>query len=762
MKFNTRSQVLSTMGFLLLLTHSASAQSRMEFLGRGVVVVRTSSSQAYVGWRMLGTDASGIAFNVYRSANGGTPVKLNGSAITTTTNFVDGSANLTQSNAYSVRPVIGGVEQPASAAFTLPANAPIRQFLSVPLQIPAGGTTPDNVSYTYSANDCSVGDLDGDGEYEIVVKWDPSNSKDNSQSGYTGNVYLDAYKLNGNRMWRINLGRNIRAGAHYTQFIVYDLDSDGKAEVACKTGDGTVSGTGQVIGNASADWRNTSGYILTGPEFLTVFNGQTGAILATTNYVPARGTVGNWGDTYGNRVDRFLAGVAYLDGQRPSLIMCRGYYTRTVLAAWDWRNGQLTQRWRFDTRSDSNPGSPAPGFANWEDMGNHQLTVGDVDGDGRDEIVYGAIVIDDNGAGLYTTGRGHGDALHMSDMDPDRAGLEVYNPHEVPSLYGPYGSEMRDARTGAVIWGASGEGADVGRGVAADIDPRFRGYEGWSSRGGLYSCKGAQITTSKPSMNFLVWWDADPLRELLDSNHIDKWDYNNSAMTRLLTASECSSNNGTKSTPALSADILGDWREEVIWRTTDNSALHIYTTTVPATSRTYTLMHDRQYREAIAWQNVGYNQPPHPSFYFGEGMGTPPVPNIVLVGGGTPPAGPYPAESATFGGGSVFESTNGGFNGTGYVNFSSSSGFLEFRNVDGGSGGARTLRFRFALGATASRTGNLIVNGVTQSITFSPTGAWTTWSSKDVVVTLNAGATNTVRLESTGQDLANVDELQLP
>lgn len=755
-------KLVLTLGVTLAFSGSAQAQSLMENLGRGVVAVRTGSTQVYVGWRMLGTDPSNIAFNVYRSANGGSAVRLNGSPISSSTNLVDGGANLGQTNSYSVRPVIGGVEQAASAAFTLPANAPTQQFMRVPLQIPAGGTTPDGVSYTYNAGDCSVGDLDGDGEYEIVVKWDPSNAKDNAQSGYTGNVFLDAYELNGQRLWRIDLGRNIRAGAHYTQFIVYDLDSDGKAEVACKTADATISGTGQVIGNASANWRNTSGYILSGPEFLTIFNGQTGAIRATANYVPSRGTVGNWGDTYGNRVDRFLAGVAYLDGTRPSLIMCRGYYTRTVLAAWDWRNGQLTQRWRFDTRSDSSPGAPAPGFSNWEGMGNHQLTIGDVDGDGRDEIIYGAIAINNDGVGMYTTGLGHGDALHMSDMDPDRAGLEVYGPHETPSLYGSFGSEMRDARSGTILWGASGQGADVGRGVAMDIDPRSRGYEAWSTRGGLFTCKGVQITSSRPSqVNFAVWWDGDFLREILDGTTIFKWDWNNNASNTILAASGIASNNGTKATPALSADILGDWREEVIWRESNSSALRVYTTTIVANNRLYTLMHDRQYREAIAWQNVAYNQPPHPGFYVGDGMNSPPVPNISLVGGGTPPSGPYAAETAVFGGGAVLESTNGGFTGSGYINFPASGGFLEFRNVDGGAGGTKTLRFRYALGVTTSRTGQLILNGATQNITFNTTGAWTTWSTKDVVVTLNPGTTNTVRLQTNGQDLANIDELQI-
>ena len=598
----------------------------MENLGRGVVAVRQNATQVYVGWRMLGTDSQNVGFNLYRSTGSAAAVRLNNEPITQTTNFVDGGADLTQSNSYFVRPIIDGVEGAASASFTLPANIAAQQFLSVPLQIPPGGTTPDGVAYTYSANDASVGDLDGDGEYEIVLKWDPSNSKDNSQSGYTGNVYLDAYKLNGTQLWRIDLGRNIRAGAHYTQFMVYDLDGDGKAEIACKTADATVDGVGQVIGNANADYRNSSGYILSGPEFLTVFDGMTGAALATTNYLPPRGNVSDWGDNYGNRVDRFLAAVAYLDGRRPSLIMARGYYTRIVVVAWDWRNGQLTRRWTFDTR-DGTPGNLA-----YEGQGNHNLAIGDVDGDGRDEITYGACAIDDNGRGLYTTGLGHGDALHMSDMDPDRPGQEVFQPHEEPARYGANGLEFRDARSGALIWGKSGENSDVGRGVAFDIDPRHRGYEAWASRGNLYNARGEEISATKPSqMNFGIWWDADPLRELLDRTMIDKWNWTSSTTTRLLTATGADSNNSTKATPALSGDILGDWREEVIFRKSDSTELRIYMTTIPANNRVYTLMHDSQYRLAIAWQNVGYNQPPHPSFYFGDGMNAPPIPNIVTA-----------------------------------------------------------------------------------------------------------------------------------
>jgi rhamnogalacturonan endolyase len=732
----------------------SAAPYLMENISRGVIAVRTNSTQVYVGWRMLGTDSSSTAFNLYRSANGGSPVKLNGSALTTTTDFVDSTANLTVSNAYFVRPVVGGVEQTASASFTLPANAAVQQYLSIPLQIPTGGTTPDGIAYTYNANDVSIGDLDGDGEYEYVLKWDPSNSKDNSQDGYTGNVYLDAYKLNGTRLWRIDLGRNIRAGAHYTQFMVYDLDGDGKAEVACKTADGTVSGTGQVVGVSTADYRNSVGRILSGPEYLTIFNGQTGAILTTTNYDPPRGTITDWGDGYGNRCDRFLACIAYLDGTRPSLVMCRGYYTKTYLVAWDWRNGALTKRWGFF----------ADNGTSYAGQGNHNLSVADVDGDGRQEIIYGAMVVDDSGVGKHTTGNGHGDALHVSDLDPNRSGLEIFEIQERVDVSGCY---LRHASTGTIYWRkptASGSSEGPGRAMAADIDPRYSGAEYWVAGGGisgLFDNSGNVISTVQPnSCNFGVWWDADNLRELLNSNVISKWDYTNSVTNGILTATGCVSNNSTKSTPCLSGDIFGDWREEVIWRTSDNSQLRIFTTTIPATNRFYTFLHDTQYRVALAWQNVAYNQPPHPSFFVGNGMSGQPAANITIVGGA--PYAIYPAEGAVLGGGSFVESTNGGFNGTGYINSPTTGGSIEFRNVDGAAGGTKTIRFRFALGATTARTGRLLVNGVAQSITFPVTGAWSTWQLQNVTVTLNSGMTNTIRLETNGQDLANIDELQVP
>ncbi|MBB4911511.1 rhamnogalacturonan lyase [Actinophytocola algeriensis] len=578
-------------------------QPQTDNLNRGVISVHTANGNR-VSWRLLAGDPAGVTFNVYRDGTRATRTPVGGP-----TSYVDLGA---PANAkYTVRAVVDGVEQPSTFAagdsLTLdgvPGDVGITASTrDVPIQIPPGGTTPSGENYTYVANDASVGDLDGDGQYEVVLKWDPTNAKDNAQSGYTGNVYLDAYRLDGTRLWRVDLGRNIRAGAHYTQFQVFDYDGDGRAEVAVKTADGTRSGTGQMIGSASADHRNSSGYILAGPEFLSVFRGTDGAVLDTESYVPPRGNVASWGDNYGNRVDRFLAGTAYVDGSRPSIIMARGYYTRSVVSAWDFRDGQLTRRWTFDS---NNAGSQ------WTGKGNHQLSVADVDGDGRDEIMYGSMAIDDNGNGLWQNNTHHGDAYHVSDFIPSRPGLEVFKPSEWTNEPAHW---MGDARTGQILWSAPSCGDDNGRAVAADIWSGSAGAEAWSSCvGGLRSgTNGNQVASRKPgSTNFVIWWDGDAQRELLDGTQISK--YGTGGDTRLLTGSGVVSNNGTKSTPALQADILGDWREEVIWRTTDNRALRIYSTTDSTGISRPSLMQDRQYRVAVAWQNTAYNQPPHASF----------------------------------------------------------------------------------------------------------------------------------------------------
>lgn len=591
--------------FFFLPLGSLVAQRHMEKLNRGLVAVRSSASSVFLSWRMLGSDPDHIAFNLYRNGT-----KINATPITTATNYTDAVYG---SPSYTVKTVLNGIETGEENTAAVWTN----NYLDIPMSVPAAMTMPDATTCTYSPNDCSTGDVDGDGEYEIIVKWEPSNAKDNSQSGYTGNVYLDTYKLNGTLLNRIDLGKNIRAGAHYTDFEVEDFDGDGKSEIACKTAPGTKDGLGNFLSKGPAatdtdasDYRNTGGYILSGPEYLTVFSGLTGAELATVNYNPPRGTVSSWGDSYGNRVDRFLACTAYLDGLHPSIVMCRGYYTRAVLAAWDFKNGALVQRWVYDSNS--------PNGANAAGQGNHNLSVGDIDNDGKDEIVYGAAAFDDNGRCMYSTGLGHGDAMHLTDLDPDRKGLELWEVHE--STGSAYGYEMHDPKTGAILWGEF-TGSDNGRGLAANIIAANRGFEMWSASGpGVSSNKGVTLATSKPSMNFRIYWDGDLQDELLDGTSITKY-----GGGTLLSATGCSSNNSTKSTPNLSADLLGDWREEVIFRTADNTKLRIFTTTTPTTNKLYTLMHDAHYRNAIAWQNAGYNQPPHCGFYMGDDMDAAPV-----------------------------------------------------------------------------------------------------------------------------------------
>jgi len=595
---------LAFLPLVLACAVSVQAQRQMEYLDRGLVAVRTAADRVFLSWRLLADDPADIAFDVFRLDAQGDRVKLNPQPLREATCFVDEDAPSSSSVRYLVRPR-GDAKPPADHAVQPWTDG----YLTIPLQTPSG----------YRPNDAAVGDLDGDGRYEIVLH-QAGRGHDNAHAGLTDPPVLEAYTLDGSMLWRINLGRNIREGAHYVPFIVYDLDGDGRAEIACRTADGTIDGAGRIIGDAQADHRDARGYILTGPEFLTVFDGATGRALATTDYLPPRGRVEDWGDSTGNRADRFLACVAYLDGERPSLVMCRGYYTRSVLAAWDWRDGRLRHRWTFDSddgRAD---------HRDYHGQGNHGLSVADVDGDGRDEIVYGACVIDHDGSGLYTTGLDHGDAMHLSDIDPTRPGLEVWGIHERPRH--AHGANLRDAETGRVLWGLPLD--DPGRGMAADIDPRYPGYECWAnSSDGLYDCKGNRISRAKPrSCNMAVWWDGDLSRELLSGTAITKWDALVWRESVMLYAEGCAANNGSKANPCLAADILGDWREEVLWRTSDNRALRLYTSTIPTEHRLTTLAHDPVYRLSVAWQNVGYNQPTQPGFYLGTGMSRPDPPAI--------------------------------------------------------------------------------------------------------------------------------------
>jgi rhamnogalacturonan endolyase len=581
----------------------------VENLDRGVVAV-PSNAGVYIGWRMFGYEydrdqPARISYNLYRD---GVLV----ANVTNSTNFLDVGGG--PSSSYTVAVVIDGVEGLLS-----PAVSPWGQnFLRVPLQAPG-----DN----YTAHDSSVGDVDGDGRYEIILLWEPGDAKDNSQAGVTSNVFIDGLRLDGTRLWRIDLGPNLRAGEHYNQFLVIDADGDGRAELGLKTAPGTRDGTGQFLSRGpaandddSAVLRNANGYILSGPEYFTVFDGLTGRELATAQYHVLRGQVNAWGDNYGNRVDRFLAAAAYVDDTGlPSFVMARGYYTRTTLGAWNYRNGQLTLAWVFD--SDQTPaddeGRPFTG------QGAHAMSVANVDGDPEQELIYGEMTIDNDGTGKCSTGIGHGDALHVGDFVLDHPGLEAFMPAEDTSK--PYYT-LRDPNDCSILQQATQTGQDVGRGVADDVIASNPGAEFWAASGvGLTSATtGTLLGGAQPnSINFLIWWDADETRELENGTAIAKI-----GAGTLLQCDECASNNGSKSVPNLVADVLGDWREEVIWRERDNSALRIYTTTDLTERRIYTLMHDLQYRSAISWQNVGYNQPPHPSFHIGSGMAAPPTPNI--------------------------------------------------------------------------------------------------------------------------------------
>lgn len=625
------------------ITDNKTPQARqIEFLDRGLIAVPAVQG-VLVSWRLLHSDDSSLKFDVYRDGN-----KINKKPIKGVSNIVDSMGK--PGSVYELRSGKKVIAQ---------TKAWDKPYLSIPLTPPPDGTTPDGQTYTYNANDASVGDLDGDGQYEIILKWDPSNSKDNSQGGYTGKVFIDAYTLTGSRLWRIDLGKNIRAGAHYTQFMVYDFDGDGRAEIAMKTADGTVDGTGKVLGDSKANWvagdgeyetrdRTGSlvkadgklvgqlrGRIISGPEYFTVFDGMSGKAMDSVQYIPQR-VPGNdnptadelkavWGDGYANRSERYLGAVAYLDGQHPSVLMARGYYGRTVVAAYDYRAGKISSRWTFDSAALNMP----PHFGG---QGNHQMSIADVDGDGKDEIIYGAMAIDDNGAPLWTTNLMHGDAMHVSDLDPTHPGLEKFGVHEDIPDNGGIGSALISVSDGKILWTKPAE-KDTGRGVAFDIDPRYAGNENWASNSPeLYNIKGLVIAPVHPKQtNFAVWWDGDLLRELLDGNKISKWDWEKSQAHDVLVAEDCSANNGTKSTPALSADILGDWREEVIWRTADNKSLRIYSTNIPSEFGMPTLMEDTQYRVAIAWQNTAYNQPPHPSFYIGPGMKKPVKPTLHII-----------------------------------------------------------------------------------------------------------------------------------
>ena len=657
----------------------ATPVEQMEQLDRGVVVVAGQSGGRFVSWRLLATDPAGITFDVVRD---GTVVASN---LTTATSFLDSGGSTTST--YQVVARAGGQVVETSAANHSWADL----YTSLQLDRPDGGTTTSG-DYTYTPNDMSVGDVDGDGQYELFVKWDPSNSSDNASGAFTGNCIIDCYRLDGTRLWRVDLGSNIRSGAHYTQFMVYDFDGDGRAEMMCKTAPGSLDGQGNYVTAAATETAitgadNTASYIttsdgkskgmiLSGPEYLTVFNGLTGAAQHTIWYNPNRAgnygqaddhpTDGNfWGDNYGNRGDRFLAAVAHLDkgARTASGIFCRGYYARAYVWAVDYKNQRLSHRWLHCSDSKTTysvtdasftkksytgqkstftaaSGETACSSGTLYGNGNHNLSIADVDGDGKDEIIWGSAACDDNGRLLYGVGFGHGDAIHLADLLPDRPGLEVFDVHEEK---GTYAWDLHDACTGEVLLKGGPAGVDNGRGLAAHVDANYResffssAADGWSDSSNVNiiyfptrNCATGELMSKYgPKVNnFRIYWDGDLLEEYLgdmarhNQPFLEKWNGNGctrmypKSKTNLYSIANSMTCNDTKGTPCLQADILGDWREEVIFYDgSDPSRINIFTTNVPTDYRVPTLMHDHVYRMGIAWQNTSYNQPPHLGFF---------------------------------------------------------------------------------------------------------------------------------------------------
>lgn len=643
------------------LVGASAQQFSAEKLSRGFV--GTASRNGYhLSWRMLPADNSGASFDIYRETDGGKAVKLNGKTIKATSDFVDTGADLSKSNRWILKSA--GKELASWTAeagkatpyIEIPVNKPEARDIFRVTQRSFGTSdsyNPGDASdrYSFTAGDCSVADLDGDGELEIILKWNPSNMALPERTGVTGNTILDAYKMDGTQLWRIDLGHNVRSTFASVPFIAYDLDGDGCAELVCKTADGSVDGLGNILGNPRADWRSmdeaseTFGRAVIGPEFITVFSGRDGKAIDSQKFIPIRFPLDSWGGIGGNdelgiRSENYTAGVAYLDGKTPSAFFVRGGDARTVVAAWNFDGSRLSSKWTFD--------SAKPGLGTYSGNGGTSVSVADFDGDGADEICVGAMIVDNDGNGLCTTRLRGGVALHAGALDPSRKGIQVFGIHDNSGVIGAFlenpAMAMFDGKTGEVIW-SKGVGETIGRGVAADIDPRSPGAEVWvgavdpaatgrpmrlppgmaprepklpeydGALKGLYSASGEKLSSAAPSScNFTIFWDSDPQAELLDGTSISKWDWKRESTDVIFNAEGVKAINGTKAVPCFSGDILGDWREEVIFIDKDETALRIYVSDIEAFNRTTTLLSDRQYRLSLVWQNAGHNQPPHTSF----------------------------------------------------------------------------------------------------------------------------------------------------
>lgn len=630
---------------------------QMEKLDRGLIAIKTDGG-VYLSWRLFdsednifGSADKNVSFNVYRDGK-----KI--SEVATKTNYVDSTVGTN----YSVAPVINGVEGEKCNPVTVYNNS----YFDIPLLKPDDETIYDPsgtelATYSFFPADCSTGDVDGDGEYEIIVKWTSSEHDVGSPGdpAYSGTIHLAAYKLDGTKLWKndIALGKNVYSSAHTLQFLVYDFDGDGKSEVMCQTSLGSKDGQGKYVSNAAqtdeeikaitdeenstADYRGY-GRVVEGKEFLTVFNGETGVAMDTINLPTTRGSENgvDYGDDFGNRSNRFVSDIAYLDGEKPYAIYLRGYYfgrngkQRTSIAGISWDGTALSPTYRFDTQKGQE--GYYDGAYQYVGNGNHNCTVADVDNDGKDEFITGALcmeVNDDNEfRPKWCTYLQHGDALHIGNYDPTHTGFEFFTVHEdsgTNSLSGnditlDFGMSVIDAETGNIMF-HEGASDDTGRGVMANVGAGGY-YQIWSAKNSArQSNGGTDFTTATsltgrntPSMNFRIFWDGDLYDNLLDGANITDWNGRN--MSNIFSAGnyDCVSINGTKANPSLQADLFGDWREEVVYPTSDGTALRVFSTTDTTDYKIKTLMQDPVYRSGVAAEQTAYNQPPHVGFYMGK------------------------------------------------------------------------------------------------------------------------------------------------
>ncbi len=668
---------------------ASSAMTRnMEKLDRGVVAVKTDDG-VFISWRRLGTEPADTQFSLYRNQELVTEGAI--------TNYVDPDGNL--GDKYTVV---------ANGEMSDSVDVLEDQYIEIPLQDPPESTAlimdRNGVYYgSYAPGDGTYGDLDGDGEYEIIMLWNPSDAKDAASAGQTGKAYIDAYKLDGTFMWRIDMGYNIRAGAHDTQLCVADFDADGAAELIVRTADGTIDGQGNVIGDASkgetyeSSWAAMNGgKNLQGPLYVTCFDGETGEALDTIDYYPnnVSGSTSvslSFGDDFGNRSERYNGTIAYLDGKQPSAVFGRGYYMgkngqqRMAAAAYDFRNGELSLRWTFDTADSGN--------SQYVGNGNHNIEAADLDGDGKDEVCIGAMAWDDDGSVLWCTGLGHGDAMHIGDFDPTKEGLEILTAHEESGnafddpLTAPlklkealgvdqsaetfnWGLTLQSASTGEFIQAYAGQ-KDTGRGIIDNIGYGDSYYVMWGAAStGYHDNEGNDLGDLGLAMNGRIYWDGDLQSELQDHRGagqeivISKWNDTAKSVEEVFVPEDTHSINSTKGNTNGQGDIIGDWREEFVsyvitdeqveestetikgnWdqdvevtvsRPSYKYALRIYTTTIPTEYNFYTLAHDDVYRNSSGAYNNCYNQPPHISWYMNDKIEnseytTQPDANISLV-----------------------------------------------------------------------------------------------------------------------------------